>query len=566
MLTDGDKHAITFNGEVYNYRTLRASLEARGARFRTGSDTEVLLQGFAMDGPAFFSAIEGMFAAALWDGKRLVLVRDRFGMKPLFFGTFEGQFMFASEPKALLAAGAPNRLRSQGLLEYLLLGNPQGNESMFAGIAQLPPGTWASRTAGGDLQMVRYWDIPRAPRATTLPWPTVLDSATKAFERTIQRHLVSDVPVGIYLSGGIDSSLVAAGAAREGARLHSFSLNFTEVDDRLYMAFARRLATKFAMQHEVVKLPPASVPALLRRIVALADEPLADAADVAIFALSRAASNAGVKVVLTGDGGDEVFGGYRRHHAELVLRRIGPWLRLLQFAVPFLGDVNRRRVALMIQSRPAERYAAYLMSVSNPRGDSVAQIHPSQLAQVDFDAVIDFVAQQLTDREGLSAILAADLRTILPDTYLRKADRGCMMAGVEGRLPFLDRELVELAFSLPKGALVRGSTGKLVLRRLLDQWIPDNMSGAKKMGFEVPVRAWLVTPELSELRASLTSRSSPLRGLIRDSALEELAVPPANTQRAANQWKLLRLGLWAERWLLDYPSQRHDSDSQLGAA
>jgi asparagine synthase (glutamine-hydrolysing) len=548
MSAEDGRCVVTFNGEIYNYRELRGELAARGAAFRTRSDTEVLLHGFRLDGPAFFARLEGMFAAAFWDGEKLTLLRDRFGMKPLFIARTEKALLFASEPKALIAAGVPARLRPQGVLEYLAFNNTQGTGSIFAGIELLEPACWATVDTGGRLTSTRYWSPPASPRRQNLGEAAILAEIAPVFSAAVRRHLVSDVEVGIYLSGGIDSSLIAAVASREGARLRSFSLSFPEVDDASYTQFAGRLAARFGFEHEYCALSAADVPDLVVEMSALADEPLADGADVAVHALSRQARHR-VKTVLTGDGGDEIFAGYHRHRAELFARRYGRILAPLGAVAPLLGPVNRRRLAILRETSGAARYASFLMSFARPRADSLMLLHPDLAAIADFDPLVAFVGDRMRGAGLLTPALCADISTILVDSYLRKSDRAAMMAGIETRLPFLDRPLVECAFSLPESALVSWRTGKIVLRRLLDSLVPDAMSSAPKMGFTVPVAAWLREPRMREIRHWLAGADSPLAGIISPAGLLRLRAEPAGGIDVATQWKLVRLGLWADRWL-----------------
>lgn len=561
MVSADGRFVVCYNGEIYNYRELRSELERRGCVFRTCSDTEVLLCGFAVCGPAFFARLEGMYAAALWDGTQLILVRDRFGMKPLFYARLENGVAFGSEPKALLAAGIMPKVRPQGVLEYLLLNSSLGDGCIFEGVEQIQPGTWAVVNADGRVCAETYWSIPRAPR----PLKFDLRRDNKALEQTlllaVRRHLVSDVPMGIFLSGGIDSALLATAAAKENARLHAFSMTFSRQQDTPYLDFAERLAARFGMQHHHVEISLQELPQLLAQMVELADEPLGDAADVAVYALSRKARNC-VKAVLTGDGGDEVFGGYVRHRAELFARRYGKVLGMLRWVAPFVSDVNRRRLHLLCTQRGAHRYASYLMSFPNPKQDVESMLNPDLLSQVDFESVIEFVGDELKNGEGLTSILATDLCTMLPDTYLRKNDRASMMAGIESRLPFLDRALVELAFSLPECALVSLRIGKRVLRRLLAEWIPDHMASAPKMGFNIPTQSWLRSPELVEIRHDLAGSSSALQGLLSTSGMKFLIPDPVNPQQASVQWRLLRLGLWARRWLKS-PQDNEETHAEL---
>jgi asparagine synthase (glutamine-hydrolysing) len=542
------RSAISFNGEIYNYQELRTELGRNGHRFRTSSDTEVLLIGFTYHGPRFFERLDGMFAAALWDGTRLVLVRDRFGMKPLFYARQGYELLFASEPKALLAAGAAAQVRPQGILEYMLLNTTQGVGCMYRGMTQVEPGAFVSVRPGEEPVTTRYWDIPTPPRPARPHWAPILGEARSVLDRAVRRHLVSDRPVGIYLSGGIDSSLVASTAAAIVPRLRSFSLAFDGAGHDAYQGFAERVADRFGMTHVSVTMKDTEVPDLLTEMTELADEPQGDSADVAVYALSRIAREH-VRVVLTGDGGDEVFGGYRRHRGERLARRMG-WLA--RGAHPFaswLGDVGRRRLRLLATKSGIERYAGYLMSLPDPRREGPLLIHPDLRREIDFEAVVGQIREPYERTSGLSAMLATDLRTILSDSYLRKTDRACMMAGIEGRLPYLDRELVEFAFALPARALVGVAAGKQVLRKLLRERIPDSMTAAPKAGFNVPFGRWLTESRVTDLRLALAQPTSALADLVSPLALATLRSSPGNPQHAATQWKLVRLGLWAERWL-----------------
>jgi asparagine synthase (glutamine-hydrolysing) len=558
MVSDDHRRAISFNGEIYNYQELRSELVARGHRFRTSSDTEVLLAGFSSHGPRFFERLDGMFAAAIWDGTQLVLVRDRFGMKPLFYAIHDDELLFGSEPKALVAGGAAAELRPQAVLEYMLLNTPQGLGCMYRGMTQVEPGCCVTFRPGSTGPTTRYWDIPLPARPPFRAWAPLLESVRDVFDRSIRRHLVSDRPVGVYLSGGIDSSLVASVAAEAAPRLRSFSLGFDSASDDAYLGFAERVAEQCGMAHLSVRLKATEVPELLAEMTELADEPQGDAADVAVYALSRIARDH-VRVVLTGDGGDEVFGGYRRHRGERLARQLGWLARAARPVGPWLGDVHRRRLRLLATESASERYAGCLMSLPDPRHEAALLIHPELRGEVDFDGVVDHIRKSHRQTVGLSAMLATDLRTILSDSYLRKTDRACMMAGLEGRLPYLDRELVELAFGLPARALVGVVTGKRVLRKLLGQRIPDSMTGAPKAGFNVPFWRWLAESRVNDLRCALARPATALAELVSPAALEILRSDPRNPQHAATQWKLLRLGLWAERWLRPGRPEAHSA-------
>jgi asparagine synthase (glutamine-hydrolysing) len=424
-------------------------------------------------------------------------------------------------------------------------------------MTQVEPGAFVSFRPGEGPVTTRYWDIPTLPRPARRHWAPILSEARGVLNRAVRRHLVSDRPVGIYLSGGIDSSLVASTAAAVVPRLRSFSLAFDGAGPDAYQGFAKRVADRFGMTHISVTMKDAEVPDLLTEMTELADEPQGDSADVAVYALSRIAREH-VRVVLTGDGGDEVFGGYRRHRGELLAQRMGWLARGARPFASWLGDVGRRRLQLLATKSEIERYAGYLMSLPDPRREAPLLIHPDLRREIDFEAVVGQVREPYRRASGLSAMLATDLRTILSDSYLRKTDRACMMAGIEGRLPYLDRELVEFAFALPASALVGVVTGKQVLRKLLRERVPDSMTAAPKAGFNVPFGRWLTESRVTDLRLTLAQPTSALADLVSPLARATLRSSPGSPQHAATQWKLVRLGLWAERWLR---AQRPESRS-----
>ena len=266
---------------------------------------------------------------------------------------------------------------------------------MYEGMIQVQPGAWIAFRPGVMEQTDRYWDIPTPERPSSYAWAEVLETARRVLNRSVCRHLVSDCPVGVYLSGGIDSSLVASVAAKIAPRVRSFSLAFDTMDHDPYADFAERLARQFGIAHASVRMKDTEVPELLTEMNELADEPQGDAADVAVYALSRAASEH-VKVVLTGDGGDEVFGGYRRHRGELMARRLGWLARGVRPLGSWLGDVNRRRLRLLATESATERYAGYLMSLPDPRREAPALLHPALRREVDFDTVVSGIRESST--------------------------------------------------------------------------------------------------------------------------------------------------------------------------
>ena len=546
MHGNGNKHSIVFNGEIYNFRELRAELVKKNISLRTSSDTEVLLEGYALEGIDYFQKLEGMFAAAIWDSEKLVLVRDRLGMKPLFICNFNKQFIFASEPKAFFAAGVSPHVRQEAIGEYLWWNYTNSPQTIFQNIEQVDPATILIVERNGTIRSKKYWSIPSVQRET-ISHDLALKTLEKCFQRSIERHLVSDVPIGIFLSGGIDSSLIASFASKQSAALNSFSLGFKEVDDGNYQQFIERMSKQLGFRHTKSVLQAQDVGRLLLEMNELADEPLADAADVAVYYLSKQAAQ-NVKVVLSGDGGDEIFAGYSRHRAHL----LAPFLSVLsKLAMPFQSLMSSRmgrRLNAFSQTDPSERYALLLSSLENPERD-LSQLLPHLESTRSYRSLFVNMLSKIHQKDQLSHALSIDLQTILLDSYLRKCDRATMMASIEGRLPFLDKELIEFAFTLPSKFLQNISQGKILLRQLLHKVFPDYMTKAPKLGFVVPYAVWLNQTDIVEMRQELSKNSGALADLVSEKARKLLAAPAQNEVQAALQWKLLRLGLWSHRWI-----------------
>ncbi len=548
----GDIVAVC-NGEIYNHATLRRDLEARGHRFRTHSDAEVLPHLYEERGVDFVHALDGMFGAAVWDARagRLVLARDRMGEKPLYYASGGGGLVFASEPKALLASG---RVHPEpdwaALAAYLRTGYVPADTSAFAGVAKLPPGGRLV-LEGESLRVERYWEA--APLLAAPPLRLGLDGAARLLrehlERSVTAALVSDVPVGVFLSGGLDSTAIAALARPHLGELSTFALGFDVpgFDERDHAALAARA---LGTRHRTLTITPELFLEGVRDLTRVLDEPLADPALVPTFLLARFARTE-VKVVLVGEGGDELFAGYPTYLGGA----LAAWYATLPAAVrrtlaataPALGAPAGnttvryllRRFLEAADTPTAARHRAWTGCVPAER--------LAALAAAGGPLAVPPEPATPAARTPIDALLALDLTGYLPDDLLVKLDRAGMAASLEGRAPFLDHHLVEFAARLPVELKVQGLATKRVLRRAVADLVPAPILRRVKRGLTVPLAAWLAGPLLPFARATLgrldahVFRPETVRAL-----LDEHVERRRDNRREL--WALIMLQLWRETW------------------
>ncbi len=502
MWSDDGRVQITFNGEIYNHRELRRILVATGARFRTTSDTEVILRLYEAKGERAVAEIDGMFALAIWDGghRRLLLARDRVGKKPLYYAQTPRLFAFASEIKGLLQhpALAPE-IDTTGLTTFFVHGYTPCPTTLYRGVRQVPPGHMLTVDPTGDLRLTEYWDVPCGPagEAPPLTEGTAVEEVRRLLTAAVERRLVADVPIGAFLSGGIDSSIVVGlmtGLRRDPVR--TFSIGF--VDDPAFdeTRYAALVARGFNTLHTTFMVEPAAVE-LIERLVWHHDGPFGDSSAVPTYLLARLTRDH-VTVALTGDGGDELFAGYLRFYATLLCERIPAWLRVavhraaavLPEAGSHRGVVRRlKKLAAAAQLSAVERLARWV-SVFH---DDVSRLLPragNGGGPARPRATVPAAARPTEDANLLHRLLYLNFKTYLLDDLLVKMDRSSMAHALEVRSPFLDSSLVEFAFRLPDRFLLRGHTTKWLLRRAFRDLLPPQILTRGKMGFGVPLRKW----------------------------------------------------------------------------
>jgi asparagine synthase (glutamine-hydrolysing) len=556
---------VVFNGEIYNYRELRAELEGRGHRFRTNSDTEVIVHLYEDRDDDVVQSLRGMFAFALWDGprQRLLLARDRLGIKPLYYCRHGRHLYFGSELKSLLAGSQmPRELDAESLEDYLTFGVVPGERSIFRGIHKLPPAHVLS-LRGGDLSATprRYWQLDATPDLSRSAddWR---DAVRAKFLETVAAHRIADVPIGAFLSGGLDSSAVVAALSQAVTEpIQTFSIGFHE-DDFSELPYARRVAEQFGARHvEEIVTPQAATS--LDELTAYYDEPFADASAIPTLLVSRLAARH-VKVVLSGDGGDEAFGGYARYAHDLreaaVRARLPVSLRRcvlapLSRAWPKADWLPRQlRLKTALTNLSLDDAGAYANTISLCR----LPLRRS-LLHGDVRGMLNGHAPEARVRHGfgqaggdpLRGMISADVDMLLPDDFLTKVDRASMAFGLEVRPPLVDHELFELAARMPSSLKIRRGETKWLFKQICDEWLPADVVRRPKHGFDVPVDDWL---------------RGPLRELFHESVLDaNAAVAPYIDQRVAESlyqshrrrtgrygailWALTVLGCWTNRYL-----------------
>ncbi|HYV84806.1 MAG TPA: asparagine synthase (glutamine-hydrolyzing) [Patescibacteria group bacterium] len=549
---------LVHNGETYNHPLLRRRLEARGHRYRTRSDTETILHLYEEEGDRVVDLLSGMFAFALWDRRRerLLLARDRLGIKPLYYAVTDREILFASEIKAILAAGAVRaRFNDAVLPEYLASGFVAGEETFFRGVRKLPPGCLLTWSAATGVRQRRYWRLPDTPDRRR--HVSLSGEAPRLLERlreTVRGHLLSDVPVGVLLSGGIDSSAIAALAAPLlPGPLHTFSVGFAEPEAN-ELAWARQAAGALGARHHEVVLGAPEFFAALPRLVWHEDEPIAFPSSVPLHFVSRLAARH-VKVVLTGEGADELFLGYNRYRVTRWNESLGRLYRAVT-PRPLRGAVRRGlaglpgrlrrdagRTFLALEGGPRQMFYENF-SVFPERLRREILLEPGRLAERDPHAEgIDRYRDGPGD--SLGRMSRADLGTYLVE-LLMKQDQMSMAASIESRVPFLDHELVEYVFSLPSSVKLRGLTGKAILRRALRGVVPRPILERRKMGFPVPFGRWLRGPLLAAPPEFVLGPRARERRLFDPIALDRLVAEHATGAADHGQrlWLLTGLEIW----------------------
>ena len=549
---------VVYNGESYNFLQLRTELQALGHSFRGHSDTEVLLHAYQAWGLKGLERLEGIFAFALWDAtrRRLVLMRDRLGVKPLFYARRAGRLAFGSEIKAVFAGiDADRSLDEQAFSEYLWYGNAFVERTLYRGVSALAPGEWLIVEDGRE-QLAPWWRVESWLGREPPPAEGAAAAVRAAVDAAVARQLVSDVPVGLFLSGGVDSSSIAAAASVSGRRLSSFAVGFDYERGVNELPHARLVAQRLGFDHHELHVRGDRLEEVIATLVQAHDEPFADAANIPLYLLARELHGT-IKVVLQGDGGDEMFAGYRRYALLRWAHLWRMWPQGVEAALQRLPGYATRLARLCAaagHADPAMRMAL-LLTVETLRDPPTAMLSEARRRQLEASsdpfAAFRRRAARFAQHDAVEQMLLTDLTLQLPSQFLAKVDRATMAQGIEARVPLLDEGVAALAVTLPATLKVRGAQKKIVLRDAMRGRLPAEILDAPKTGFGVPYEEWLRTSLYGFARAAILAEDFIGRfGLDRARLTQALDEHRARVrERGFLLWKLLQLALWSREYL-----------------
>ncbi len=539
---------VCFNGEIFNYAELRSEIRGRYA-FRTQGDTEVLLALYQLEGPDGVHRLDGQFAYAIVDEERdeLWLFRDRIGILPLYYYWDGDLLLFASEIKAILPAlPRPVEVDEQSVKEYLAYRSVPPPHTLFKSIRKLPPGHRICLTRTGGLRIEAYWTLPAAPPEDSISDAEAIELTGAALDRAVRTRLVADVPVGAYLSGGVDSSLIVQIMSRlraGGETIETFSAGF---DDPRFseLPYARQVSEQLGTRHHEIVVTARDLEDLWHRLTWHRDTPLSEPADLAVFKLAEMA-RARVKVLLSGEGSDELFGGYPKY-------RFARWAALASALPPALRTSLLTAIERRLPARAA-RLRIMVRAMSAPSEADRFQTWFAPFTSYERDALMPGVErrghQAIWERatgDLLQRMLYFDCHTWLVDNLLERGDRMAMAASVESRPPFLDHHLVELAFRLPSRVKLRGGETKWVVKALARKALPAEIVDRRKVGFQLPLASWFRGNLRDMARDLLLSRDSFVGNLMDRKRIESLLQRHDSGQRdeEARIWPLVGLEVW----------------------
>jgi asparagine synthase (glutamine-hydrolysing) len=567
MANEDDTIWIVFNGEIYNHRGLRPELEGRGHQYRTVSDTETIIHLYEEQGARAVERLSGMFAFAIWDSARreLLLARDRLGIKPLYYALADGTLYFASEIKALVEARAvAPEINYPALPDYLANHAPSGEETLFRGVKRLLPGhtlTWRD----GQVEIRKYWDLSFAGAShPALSDRDAIEQWTELFREAVRSHLMADVPLGVFLSGGIDSSAITAMMSSMARRpIKTFSVGFAEREAN-ELEYARMVSRAFGTDHHEVIVSPDEFFAVMPRLIWHEDEPLGHLASVPLYFVSELAARH-VKVTLTGEGSDELMAGYYRYWKTVYNLSLGAryhgWTpealrRVARNGIDWLpkGSSLRRRLSQTFLARTPDIESLYLENFAVfSRAQQLRMLTPEAKDRVGAPDPYSAARHYFTQSDAtttLNRLLYADTKTYLHE-LLMKQDQMSMAASLESRVPFLDHTLVEFTARLPERMKLRRLTTKYILRRSMKGILPEPILRRSKMGFPVPVGAWFRGAYRSMIDDYALSARTRDRGVFDPAFVHNLVAEHQSGARDHSQrlWSLVNFEMWARQFI-----------------
>jgi asparagine synthase (glutamine-hydrolysing) len=559
-----------FNGEIYNYQSLREELEGRGHRLLTASDTEVIVHLYEDFGQECVQHLRGMFGFAVWDARkrRLLLARDRLGIKPLYYTQAGGRLIFGSEIKAILQHPSVQVLLNQeGLNNFLSLKYVPAPQTMFEGIHALPPGYVLICDENG-VKVRRYWDLSFTNhRNGHLREETYAEQLEALLRESVKLHLTSDVPFGAFLSGGVDSSTIVALMSQFLSEpVKTYSVGFEGHGEKFSeLPYARMVAKKFQTDHHEVYIRASHLEDLAQKVVWHLDQPLAEHATLANYMVAELASR-DVKMVLTGEGGDELFAGYARYSGE----RLSPFFQRIPKAAKSLAlaagahlpGLRRQKLALYALSQPEEaaRFVNWFpLFNSDLKQALLSEDLKGSLRGCDADSVFEQHLASTDASEPLNRMLYVDTKLWLPDLLLARGDKMSMAVSLEARVPLLDHKLVEFAATLPQNLKVKGLVRKYLLKKVSRRWLPPEIIDRKKQGFPMPSSLWFRKEARSFVRDVLSPSALRRRGLFDPNFVGKLIEQHESgfADHGTLLWGLMSVELWQRVFLDSQVRVRH---------
>jgi len=564
---------LVFNGEIYNHARLRQGLKERGHRYGSLTDSETILHLYEEKGVDFVSEIEGDFAIALWDEKaeQLVLARDRVGVKPLYFYHKGGRFIFASEIKAILQhpAVTPD-IDEQALYHYLTFLTTPAPSTLFKEIYKIPAGHVAVIKRDGSLNMKRYWDALPPETGTVQSAAEYQQEILRLLRESISKRMMSDVPFGVFLSGGVDSSANVALMSEQMSRpVETFTVGFSDAEYLNELESARRISKQFATNHHEILISEKEMQQFLPDLVFHQDEPIADPVCIPLYYVSKLARDSGTIVVQVGEGADEIFSGYSNYvkHLQIYERfwqhaqRVPASVRrtVSDLTVPILAATGKKRTAVELLRRLGANeplfwggvvvYDERLKSkVLSPEMKS--RLNGTSSLQV-VNQYLERIAAERPDSDFLTQLIYLELKLRLPELLLMRVDKITMATSVEARVPFLDHHLIEYVLGIPRELKVVGSSGKHILKQALESVLPHDLLYSQKRGFGAPVREWFRQELGLWFDSHLMNSKLKQRGLLDYSFIGHMLDQHRRGVRdwGFQLWGLLNLSLWYERWI-----------------
>ncbi len=560
---DGN-YVLVFNGEIYNFKELREPLEKEGIKFRTNSDTEVLLELYKKEKEQCIEKFVGFFAFAILDKRdgSVFIARDRFGIKPLYIYQDEHKILFGSELKSIMAFEIKKDINFTSLYQYLQFNYIPGNQCIFKNAYQLQQGHFAI-VKSNEIKISKYYEIPFTEgKYDSISYPDAQKKLIELLDKSVERRMIADVPLGAFLSGGTDSSIVTALASKKTEKLNTFSIGYQ--DEPLFdeTAYAEEVAKKFNTNHTVFKLTNKDLYNVLEEVLDYTDEPFADSSALAVYILSRETRKK-VTVALSGDGADELFSGYNKHKAEYMMRHPSAagsiinnlgflWKNLPQSRNSSIGNKIRQfdKFSSAAKLSSSERYWSWAGLMNE---ESAKEFLKVSFEQSLYQAEKGKLLEGFSKNGDFNEVLLADMNMVLPGDMLTKVDRMSMANSLEVRVPFLDHELVNFVFSLPEEYKICSTHRKRILQDTFKDILPERLYKRPKHGFEVPLLSWFRTDLKSMINNDLLSKELiEKQGIFNLEKIEQLKAKlnSSSPQDAtAHIWGLIVFQYWWKKWI-----------------